>query len=170
MDYEVFLLMAIREEHLGGARDDQAVATGLAKTAGLISSAALIMVCLFSSFALTRLAATKTFGLGLAFAVGLDATLVRLALVPALMELFGAANWWFPGRGAGSASKAKPWSPALESRAPSGVLEFLRRFMHHGLRFLFREPGSLGEPMTTPHARVQKHLAGLEESGMLEGH
>jgi RND superfamily putative drug exporter len=108
MDYEVFLLMAIREEHWQGVSDGQAVATGLAKTAGLISSAALIMVCLFSSFALTRLAATKTFGLGLAFAVGLDATLVRLALVPALMELFGAANWWFPGLQKRADAKAKP--------------------------------------------------------------
>jgi RND superfamily putative drug exporter len=96
MDYEIFLLMAVREEHLKGADDAHAVAQGLSKTAGLITSAALIMVCLFGSFALTRLAGTKTFGLGLAFAVGLDATLIRMALVPALMELFGKANWWWP--------------------------------------------------------------------------
>jgi RND superfamily putative drug exporter len=96
MDYEVFLLSQIREEYKKCGDSAVAVASGLERTAGLISSAAMIMVCLFFSFSFTRLTATREFGLGLAFAVALDATLIRLVLVPALMVLFGAANWWLP--------------------------------------------------------------------------
>lgn len=100
MDYEVFLLRQIEEEYRRTGENRTAVATGLARSAGLISSAAAIMVCLFGSFGFTHLTATREFGLGLAFAVALDATLIRLLLVPALMELFGSANWWWPaGRG-----------------------------------------------------------------------
>jgi len=88
MDYEVFLLSRIREEYqrTGDNRE----------TGGLITSAALIMVVLFGSFGFTRLTATREFGLGLAFAVALDATLIRVVLVPILMGLLGRANWWFP--------------------------------------------------------------------------
>jgi RND superfamily putative drug exporter len=96
MDYEVFLLTQIREEYKKCGDNASSVATGVERTAGLITSAALIMVCLFGSFGLTRLTATREFGLGLAFAVFLDATLIRVLLVPALMELFGSANWWLP--------------------------------------------------------------------------
>jgi RND superfamily putative drug exporter len=72
------------------------VSLGLQQTAGPISSAALVMVSIFASFGFTRLAATRELGLGLAFAVALDATLVRLILVPALMTLLGSFNWWVP--------------------------------------------------------------------------
>lgn len=100
MDYEVFLLRQIEEAYRRTGENRTAVATGLARSAGLITSAAAIMVCLFGSFGFTRLTATREFGLGLAFAVALDATLIRLLLVPALMELLGDANWWWPaGRG-----------------------------------------------------------------------
>jgi RND superfamily putative drug exporter len=98
MDYEVFLLSRIREEYVRSGDNREAVATGLAQTGGLITSAALIMVVLFGSFGFTRLVATREFGLGLAFAVTIDATLIRIVLVPTLMRLFGASNWWFPRR------------------------------------------------------------------------
>lgn len=97
MDYEVFLLRQIEEAYRHTGENRTAVATGLARSAGLITSAAAIMVCLFGSFGFTHLTATREFGLGLAFAVALDATLIRLLLVPALMALFGDANWWWPG-------------------------------------------------------------------------
>jgi putative drug exporter of the RND superfamily len=98
MDYEVFLLRAIQEEHVRGASNDGAVRAGIARTGSLISSAAAIMACLFASFAMAELAATREFGLGLAVAVVLDATLIRLVLIPAAMRLLGEANWWFPQR------------------------------------------------------------------------
>ncbi|HEX9309431.1 MAG TPA: MMPL family transporter [Gemmatimonadaceae bacterium] len=98
MDYEVFLLSRIREEYQRSADDRESVVKGLSQTGGLITSAALIMVVLFGSFGFTRLTATREFGLGLAFAVAVDATLIRVVLVPVLMRLMGRANWWFPGR------------------------------------------------------------------------
>lgn len=97
MDYEIFLLRQIQEEYRRTGDNRAAVTSGLERSAGVITSAAAIMVVLFASFAFTRLTATQEFGLGLAFAVALDATLIRLVAVPALMELFGAANWWCPG-------------------------------------------------------------------------
>jgi RND superfamily putative drug exporter len=96
MDYEVFLLSSIRDEYLRSGSSRQAVAHGIARTGGMITSAAAIMISLFLAFGCTRLIATREFGLGLAFAVALDATLVRLMLLPALMALFGRANWWLP--------------------------------------------------------------------------
>jgi uncharacterized membrane protein YdfJ with MMPL/SSD domain len=96
MDYEVFLLSRVREEYERTGDNAAAVAGGLAHTGGLITSAALIMVVLFGSFGFTRLTATREFGLGLAFAVALDATLIRVVLVPILMGLMGRANWWMP--------------------------------------------------------------------------
>ncbi|MFI5311110.1 MAG: MMPL family transporter [Gemmatimonadales bacterium] len=98
MDYEVFLLTRVKEEYEATGDNAQAVARALAGTAGVISSAALIMVSIFTSFGFTQLVATREFGLGLAFAVAIDATLVRLVLVPSLMVLMGRANWWFPRR------------------------------------------------------------------------
>ncbi len=96
MDYEVFLLSRIREEWRRTGDNALAVADGLAATARVITAAAAIMVCVFGSFALSDIRALKLFGLGLAVAVFLDATLVRLVLVPSTMELLGKANWWFP--------------------------------------------------------------------------
>ena len=96
MDYEVFLLSRIREEYQRTGDNSESVVSGLSQTGGLITSAALIMVVLFGSFGFTRLTATREFGLGLAFAVALDATLIRVVLVPILMGLLGRANWWFP--------------------------------------------------------------------------
>jgi putative drug exporter of the RND superfamily len=96
MDYEVFLLSRIREEYQRTGDNSKSVVSGLSQTGGLITSAALIMVVLFGSFGFTRLTATREFGLGLAFAVALDATIIRVVLVPILMGLLGRANWWFP--------------------------------------------------------------------------
>jgi RND superfamily putative drug exporter len=96
MDYEVFLLSRIREEYDRTHDNATAVADGLALTARVITAAAAIMVCVFGSFVFGDEPALRLFGLGLAVAVFIDATIVRLVLVPATMELLGDWNWWFP--------------------------------------------------------------------------
>jgi RND superfamily putative drug exporter len=96
MDYEVFLLSRIKEEYDATHDNATSVAHGLAKTARVITAAAAIMICVFGSFALSDLRVLKMIGFGLAFAVFIDATVVRLVLVPATMELLGDRNWWFP--------------------------------------------------------------------------
>ena len=96
MDYEVFLLSAVREEYDRTGDNGTAVAEGLASTARVITAAALIMVFVFGSFVVADLRALKLIGLGLAVAVAIDATIVRVVLVPATMELLGDANWWLP--------------------------------------------------------------------------
>jgi RND superfamily putative drug exporter len=96
MDYEVFLLTRVREEYDRTGDNGRAVADGLAATGRVISAAALIMVCVFGSFILGDERAVKLLGFGLAFAVAIDATVVRLMLVPSAMELLGKANWWAP--------------------------------------------------------------------------
>ncbi len=97
MDYEVFLLSRIREAYDAGAGNAEAVSEGLARTARVITAAAAIMVCVFGSFVLGSSRELQLFGFGLAFAVLIDATVVRMVLVPALMELVGDRNWWLPG-------------------------------------------------------------------------
>jgi RND superfamily putative drug exporter len=96
MDYEVFLLTRIREEYDRSGNNSQAVADGLAATARVITAAALIMVFVFGSFILEDLRTIKVLGLGLAAAVAIDATIIRMLLVPATMELLGDKNWWIP--------------------------------------------------------------------------
>jgi RND superfamily putative drug exporter len=96
MDYEVFLISRIREEYDRTGDSGLAVADGLAATARVITAAALIMVTVFASFVLSDNSILKLFGLGLAVAILLDATVVRMVLVPATMELLGDRNWWFP--------------------------------------------------------------------------
>ncbi len=96
MDYEVFLLSRIREEYDRTGDNALAVADGLAATARVITAAAAIMVTVFASFILGEQRVLKIFGLGLASAIFIDATLVRIVLVPATMELLGDRNWWFP--------------------------------------------------------------------------
>ncbi len=97
MDYEVFLLSRVREEYLRTGDPDAAVVHGVAVTARTISSAAAIMVAVFGGFVLGEDPILKMLGLGLATAVLVDATLVRLVLVPAAMRLLGPAAWWLPG-------------------------------------------------------------------------
>ncbi len=95
MDYEVFLLSRIREHYDHGKDNGTAVVEGLASTARVITAAAAIMICVFLGFALGE-RAIKVMGLGLATAVFIDATIVRIVMVPATMELLGDRNWWFP--------------------------------------------------------------------------
>jgi RND superfamily putative drug exporter len=113
MDYEVFLLSRIKEEYDRDHDNAVAVSHGLAKTARLITAAAAIMICVFGSFVLSDLRVLKLIGFGLAFAVFIDATVVRLVLVPATMELLGDRNWWFP--------KMLEWLPRIhvEGTAPA---------------------------------------------------
>ncbi len=96
MDYEVFLVSRIREEYLKDGDTRRAVADGLAKTARVITAAAAIMVVVFLSFIAAQDVFLKLFGIGLAAAIFLDATLVRMVLVPAVMQLLGDRNWWIP--------------------------------------------------------------------------
>jgi RND superfamily putative drug exporter len=96
MDYEVFLLSRIKEEYDRTGDNAFAVADGLSATARVITAAALIMVCVFGSFVFGDQRVVKEFGLGLAAAILIDASIVRMILVPATMELLGDRNWWFP--------------------------------------------------------------------------
>ena len=96
MDYEVFLLSRMKEEFNRTGDNATAVADGVAATARVITAAALIMVCVFGAFVLANDRQLKLFGLGMAVAVFIDATIVRMVLVPATMELLGARNWWMP--------------------------------------------------------------------------
>lgn len=110
MDYQVFLVSRIREEWRAGAiSDSDAVASGLARTGRIITSAAAIMICVFAAFVLGDLRVLRVIGLGMAVAVLLDATLVRMVATPAVLQLMGRANWWFP--------------PALERAVPNFLAE-----------------------------------------------
>ena len=101
MDYQVFLVSRIREEWRSGpagspTADSDAVASALARTGRIITSAAAIMICVFAAFVLGDLRVLRVIGLGMAVAVLLDATLVRMVATPAILQLTGRANWWFP--------------------------------------------------------------------------
>lgn len=96
MDYELFLLSRIREEHLLGKSNVEAVAVGLQRSARIITAAALLLAVVFAAFISSGVTSIKMLGFGVAFAVLLDATIVRALLVPALMRLFGERNWWAP--------------------------------------------------------------------------
>ena len=95
-DYGVFLLGRIKEEHDAGASPDEAVALGMAHTGGIVTAAACCLALAMGALVLSRLVFVKEIGLGVAFAVILDATLVRAVLVPAVMKLVGPAAWWNP--------------------------------------------------------------------------
>jgi len=113
MDYEVFLLARVKEEWDAGATNEDAVANGLAATAGTITWAAAIMILVFGAFAFTDVFVVKVLGFGLAAAVFLDATIIRLVLAPALMRLAGRLNWW-PG------DRLRPTSTSSSPGTPSG--------------------------------------------------
>jgi len=95
-DYEVLLLMRVREEYLRTGDNTLSVARGLARSGRLITSAALLLVAVIGAFATSEIVFMKTLGLGMALAVGLEATVVRALLVPAAMRLMGKWNWWSP--------------------------------------------------------------------------
>jgi len=96
MDYELFLLSRIKEEHRAGKSNQDAVAFGLQKSARIITAAALILAVVFAAFMTSGVTPIKLMGFGISFAVLLDATIIRAFLVPALMRLFGRFNWWAP--------------------------------------------------------------------------
>jgi putative drug exporter of the RND superfamily len=96
IDYQVFLLTRMREEFVRTQSNDAAIEFGISKTAAVVTGAALIMIAVFSAFALTEFVTMKMFGIGLAASVLIDATLIRLVLLPALMRLFGLNTWWIP--------------------------------------------------------------------------
>jgi len=96
MDYEVFLMSRIREEWDNCHEPRKSDVIGVANTAGVITTAALIMIAVFFSFVTIQNPTIQVLGFGMAIAVLLDSTIVRMILVPAIMELFGKAAWWFP--------------------------------------------------------------------------
>jgi RND superfamily putative drug exporter len=116
MDYEVFLRSRIRENYDDTGDNAASVARGLAQTARVITAAAAIMVVVFLSFVLGANVAVKQIGLGLAMAVLIDATLVRMVLVPAVMELLGKANWWLPA----PLARILPTASPSEDEPPPG--------------------------------------------------
>jgi RND superfamily putative drug exporter len=117
MDYEVFLLSRIRESYDATGDNAASVATGLARTARVITAAAAIMVVVFLSFVLGADVSVKQVGLGLAVAVLIDATVVRMVLVPAVMELLGPANWWLPR----PLARILPKTPPREGEPPVDI-------------------------------------------------
>jgi RND superfamily putative drug exporter len=122
MDYEVFLVSRMREEWDAGRPNDEAVATGLAKTGRIVTAAGLVMFAAFMGFVAGSIVGLQQFGFGLAVAILLDVTLVRALLVPSAMELFGRWNWWLPS-GVARVLRVKPSPLAPSSRpamSPSG--------------------------------------------------
>ena len=126
MDYHVFIISRIREAYDRGLSNEQAVTHGIKSTAGVVTSAAIVMVGIFSVFALLPLIDMKEMGIGLAAAVLIDATLVRAVLLPATMKLLGERNWYLP--------KWLEWLPKLEHgagpRGPPGPGRRLARTAH----------------------------------------
>ncbi len=97
MDYEIFMINRMRESYMDHGSNERAISDGVTKTAGIVTGSALVMCVLFTAMAFTtELISSAQLGLGLAFAIAIDATLVRLILLPATMRLFGDANWWMP--------------------------------------------------------------------------
>jgi len=117
-DYEVFLLGRVREEFVKTGDNTQSVARGVASTAPLISGAALLMVVVFGGFAFAGILPMKQLGFGMAVAIAIDATLVRLVIVPASMRLLGRWNWWMPGRGIPGPQAAPPVPAPVVPGAP----------------------------------------------------
>ncbi len=107
MDYHVFILTRVRELYDGGMKTEEAVSTAIKSTAGVVTSAAVVMVCVFAIFGTLSWMMFKQMGLGLAFAILLDATLIRGVLLPATMKLLGDWNWWLPG--------SMSWMPKVPS-------------------------------------------------------
>ena len=152
MDYQVFLLSAVREAWLDSDDNREAVTTGLARTGRVITSAALIMMAVFSSFVLSDDPLLKIFGLGLTIAILLDATVVRCMLVPAVMVLCGRTNWWLP--------------PTLDRRLPTFDLEKGRAATDEAAAGATPPPGPRGQG---GFRRGQRKDVGKEAVGDEEG-
>jgi RND superfamily putative drug exporter len=132
MDYEVFLLSRVREHYLATGDNDRSVIEGLASTARVITSAALIMISVFLGFVTSSDPTSKMFGLGLATAIFVDASIVRMVLVPATMKLLGDRNWWLPA-----------W---LDRRLPTIDVDGLTP-----------TPSTDPEPLEDPEVRIPTH-------------
>ena len=115
MDYHVFIISRIRETFDRGASMDDAIAHGIKSTAGVVTSAAIVMVAVFSIFATLSMLMFKQFGVGLAAAILIDATIVRGVLLPATMKLLGERNWYLP--------RWLEWLPRLEQEELSTAPE-----------------------------------------------
>ncbi len=122
MDYEVFLLSRIKEAFDRTGRNDQATMEGLTATASVITSAAAIMIIVFGTFAFSRVLPAQMLGFGLAAAVFLDATLIRMVLVPAFLHIAGHWNWWPGVRGKPKGREEQlPTETPVESEAQPGA-------------------------------------------------
>jgi RND superfamily putative drug exporter len=119
MDYEVFLVTRMREEWDKGRENGDAVATGLAKTGQIVTAAGLVMIAAFSGFMIGRILGLQQFGFGLAIAILVDVTVVRMLLLPSAMALFGRWNWWLPERAA-RIFRVRPSPLATAERAAAG--------------------------------------------------
>ena len=115
MDYHVLVLGRIREAYLGGASMDEAISLGIRRTAGVVTSAAIVMVGVFSIFGVLSMLMFKQFGVGLATAILIDATIVRGVLLPATMKLLGERNWYLPAW--------LQWLPRFDGPAPASTAE-----------------------------------------------
>jgi RND superfamily putative drug exporter len=119
MDYEVFLLSRVREHYLATGDNDEAIATGLQRTGGVITGAALMLGVVVAAFSLSQVTFTKLMGVGTAAALVVDVTIVRLALVPATMKLLGRANWWAPRSLARLRTRRVPTTPGPGDTLPA---------------------------------------------------
>ncbi|MEV6598123.1 MMPL family transporter [Actinoplanes sp. NPDC051346] len=117
LDYHVFVVTRIREEAMSGMTTRNAVASGIARTAGVVTSAAVVMVAVFSIFGTLSFIELKQIGVGLAAAIVLDATIIRIVVLPAMMSLLGKSNWWPGLRRRQDPPQADPLSPGPESPA-----------------------------------------------------
>ena len=182
-DYEVFLLSRVKELYRKSRNNEQSVAEGLERTAGIITAAGLIMVVVFGSFALGNVLVVKELGVGQAVAVLLDATIVRIVLVPASMRLMGNLNWWMPrwlnwipeiSEGAEPEEQARPGYPAGLVSCPScgARLPVRARFCGNCGRLL-QPPGAAatGRPVVTPRpaSRPVQIAAGAGETLVTRG-
>ncbi len=145
MDYQVFLLTHVREHWLEEHDNHEAVVRGLASTGRVITSAALIMVSVFCAFILNGDPTVKQFGVGMAVAVAVDATLVRCLLVPAVMTVLGRSNWWFPR-----------W---MDRALPNFSIEGEEWFVERDAQARRSAAGADGEPVAPGETRAKEPLA-----------
>jgi RND superfamily putative drug exporter len=114
-DYEVFLVSRVKEEHDRTGEHEESIAEGMEKTGPLITGAAILMIAVFAGFAFSGVLPIQMLGFGMAVAIALDATVIRMLLVPVTMKLLGKASWWFPGR---KRPEPEPSNPPKRSDKP----------------------------------------------------
>ena len=157
MDYHVLILSRVREAFDRGMNTEQAVSSGIKATAGVVTSAAMVMVAVFAIFATLSGLDFKMMGVGLAAAVLIDATIVRAVLLPASMKLLGDANWYLPrwlewlprsprGRGPGRGRRATPGSVSVECGRRTRLVRHRRARHEQRVRSAARLPSGSGDP------------------------